>query len=344
MDLKTLTQLPGVSGNEIQVRRAIYEACKPISDSVTIDNMGNIIAYKKSTVKNAPSVALVAHMDEVGFLITGATDDGFLRFEPVGGIDSRVVVSKSVFVGEDNVQGIIGAMAIHLQTPEDRKRVLKYSDLYIDVGAKSKDEALKLCPIGSYAVFDSPYTPFGDDCVISKAFDNRVGCYSLLEILKSRYPVNITCIFNNQEEIGCRGAEGSAYTDKSPIALILEGTTCNDMGDTPSSEQVCKMGHGVTVSFMDNASIAHRPLYKAILELAREKSISHQEKQSVSGGNESSSFQKKKSGRATCVLSVPCRYIHGPSSVIKLSDLQAQIDLVSTFLNSDIPSKISQEL
>ncbi|NLB90141.1 MAG: M42 family metallopeptidase [Clostridiales bacterium] len=340
MDLKTLTQLSGVSGNEIAVRKAVYEACKPLCDNVTIDKMGNVLAFKKGTKANAPHVALAAHMDEVGFIITSATEEGLLRFLPIGGVDPRVVISKQVLVGEEKIPGIIGAMAIHLQTPEDRQRVLGYTDLYIDIGAKTKEDALKNCDVGSYVVFDSPYTEFGEGFVMTKALDDRVGCYTLLETLKEEYPVDITCIFNTSEEVGCRGAEGSAYATDSQIALILEGTTCNDMGDVAEGEKVCRAGKGVTVSFMDNASIGYVPLYKALLALGKEKGIACQKKESVSGGNESVSFQQSKGGQATCAVSVPCRYIHGPSSVASLADIQAQLELVKAFLHSEIPQEI----
>ena len=340
MDLKTLTQLPGASGNEIAVRRAIFEACKPLADKVHIDNMGNVIAFKKGTQNEAPHVVLAAHMDEVGFIILSATEEGLLRFRPVGGIDPRVIISKKVLVGEEAVPGVIGAMAIHLQTAADRQRVLQYDDVYIDIGAKTKDEALASCPQGSYAVFDSPYTEFGDGFVTTKALDDRVGCYTMLEVLKNSYPVDVTCIFTTEEEVGLRGAIGGAYTVDSDMAIILEGTTCNDMGDIPAAQQVCQAGKGVAVSFMDNSSIAYAPLYHGLLALGNQKGIACQEKQSVTGGNEAGAFQKSRGGRATCVLSVPCRYIHGPSSVVKLKDVQAQVDLTQAFLQSELPSQI----
>lgn len=344
MDLKTLTQLPGPSGNEKAVRKAIFEAGKSLADKVHIDKMGNVVAFKKGTGEGAAHVVLAAHMDEVGFIILSATEEGLLRFRPVGGVDPRVIISKKVLVGEEAIPGVIGAMAIHLQTAADRQRVLKYDDVYIDIGAKTKEEALASCPVGSYAVFDSPYTEFGDGYVTTKALDDRVGCYTMLEVLKESYPVDVTCIFTNQEEVGLRGAIGGAYGVQSDMAIILEGTTCNDMGDVPLSQQVCQMGKGVAVSFMDNASIGYVPLYQGLLALGKEKGIPCQEKQSVTGGNESRAFQQSQKGRATCVLSVPCRYIHGPSSVVKLDDVKAQADLTKAFLNSELPRQIADGL
>ena len=150
MELKELCLLNGVSGDEKEIRKAIMEQAKPLCDSVKIDRMGNVIAFKKGN-KGGRHILFSAHMDEVGFIIMDATEDGMLMFRPVGGIDPRVCVSKYVVIGEKKVKGVIGAMAIHLQSREDMKRVLPFDNLYIDIGAKSKDEALGECPPGTFA-------------------------------------------------------------------------------------------------------------------------------------------------------------------------------------------------
>ncbi len=356
MDLKELCLMKGVSGHEQEIRKALAEACRPLCDSVTIDRMGNVSAFKKGTEKNMPHIMLVAHMDEVGFIVMSATDEGLLRIRPVGGaaprlsplvpwtygiqpadsVDPRVVISKRVLVGDKAIPGVIGAMAIHLQSPEDRQRVLQYDSIYVDIGAKNKDDALADCPQGSYITFDTPYTPFGDGFICAKALDDRVGCLTLLKLLEDTYPGDITCLFTTEEEVGCRGATGGVFRVNPDMALILEGTTCNDLGDIPETMQVCRAGDGVVVSFMDKASLANRPLYEAILRTARENNIPHQVKRSVSGGNEGGPIHKSRAGVKTCVLSVPCRYIHSPSSVVKESDVDAQYRLAHDFLKHPI--------
>ncbi len=336
MDLKTLCLLRGVSGHEQEIRKALLEACRPLCHSVTIDRMGNVAAFKKGTETNMPHILLSAHMDEVGFIVTSLTDEGLLRIQPVGGIDPRVVISKRVLVGDKAVPGVIGAMAIHLQSPDDRKKVLKYDSIYVDIGAKNKDDALSDCPAGSYVTFDTPYVSFGDGFVCAKALDDRVGCLTLLRVLEDTYPGDITCLFTTEEEVGCRGATGGAFKANPDMALVLEGTTCNDLGDVKDVMQVCRTGDGVAVSFMDNASLVNRPLYEAILRTARENNIPHQLKRSVSGGNDSGPIHKSRAGVKTCVLSVPCRYIHGPSSVVKGSDVDAQYRLAHDFLKHPV--------
>ena len=336
MDLKTLCEIRAVSGHEQEIRKALVEACRPLCDSVTIDRMGNVVAFKKGTQTGMPHIMLAAHMDEVGFIVTSATEDGLLRIHPVGGIDPRVVISKRVLVGDKAIPGVIGAMAIHLQSPDDRKRVLQYDSIYVDIGAKNKEDAQGDCPAGSYVTFDSAYVPFGDGFICAKALDDRIGCLNMLKVLEDSYPGDVTCLFTSEEEVGLRGATGGAYTVAADMALILEGTTCNDLGDVPEVMQVCKAGEGVAVSFMDNASIVNRPLYEAILETAKENGISHQLKRSVSGGNDSGAIQRARAGIATCVLSVPCRYIHSPSSVVKESDVEAQYRLAHAFLKKPV--------
>lgn len=334
MDLKTLTQAFGPSGCETEVRKLLREKAEQLCDDVSVDRAGNLVCRRRGSDREKPSVAFAAHMDEVGFIIYGHTEDGLLRFRPVGGIDPRVVISKWVLVGPDRLPGVIGALAIHLQTKADRERVLDYDNLFIDIGAKDAKEAEKLCPLGSYAVFDTDYVEFGDGFVSAKALDDRVGCLSVLEMLKADYDGDLICVFVTQEEVGLRGSMTSAFSLQPDIAIIFEGTAANDLGDTEPRHQVCVPGQGVAVSFMDRSSIADRELFRRMLAVGEEQGIPHQVKRAVTGGNDAGSFQRAGKGARTCVLSVPCRYIHSPVNVAKLSDIKAQSDLAKAFLNS----------
>ena len=332
MDLKTLCELHGLSGDEGAVRKALMEAARPLCDEVRIDRGGNLICLKKGTDPDAPAKVVAAHMDEVGFIIMGHTEDGLLRFRPIGGIDPRVVVSKWVEVGEEKIPGVIGAMAIHLQTAADRQRVLDFDNLYIDIGAKDSKEAERLCPLGSYAAFDTPYTDFGEGLICAKALDDRVGCHSLLRLLEERYPGDLIACFVTQEEVGLRGSKTAAFGVEAEIAVVLEGTASNDLGDVPERARVTQVKQGVAVSFMDGASIADRELFTQMLSLAETAGIPCQVKQGVTGGNDAGSFQRSKEGMRTVVLSVPCRYIHSGASVAAYSDIEAQYQLCKEFL------------
>ncbi len=334
MDLKRLVEAFGPSGCEGEVRGLIREEAGKVCRDVTIDRMGNLLCRRPAKDPGKPRVVVTAHMDEVGFIVTGYAEDGLLRFKPVGGIDPRVAVSKWVVLGKQRLPGVIGAMAIHLQTAQDREKVLDFDGLYIDVGAKDKAEAERLCPLGTYAVFDTPYLEMGDGFVSAKALDDRVGCLSLLEVLKSDYEGELTCAFVVQEELGLRGSHAAAYTLQPDIAIALEGTAANDMGCVPPRSQVCVPGQGVALSFMDHASIADRDLFEALQSAAGSAGIPYQIKRGVTGGNDAGSFRLGGPGSRTCVLSVPCRYIHSGVSMAKKTDIKAQADLVLAWLKS----------
>ena len=336
MDLKTLCELPGISGREEPVRKAIYDECvaRLGAENVHIDRMGNVIAHKKCADEDAARVMLAAHMDEVGLMVLSAADDGLLRVCGIGGLDPRVLVSKRVKVGygDKSLNGVIGAMAIHQQTPEDRKHVLPISQLYVDIGAKDKEEAERVAPAGTPIYFDTPYTPFGDHKLLVKALDDRIACWTMLRLLDVETNYDTWLAFTSQEEVGCRGAYAAAFAINPDIGIALEGTSANDAGDIPEHERVCSLGKGVAISFMDRASIAQPEMFRKMLSIAEEAGIPHQVKMAVAGGNDSGPMQRAHNGALTCVLSVPCRNIHSPSTVCDLRDADAQFELVKAFL------------
>lgn len=332
MVLKELTALRGVSGDEGAVRNYILERASALADRVEVDRLGNVLAFKKGTAE-AGHVLLTAHMDEVGLIVKGIEDSGLLCYDTVGGIDPRVVVSKRVRVGEKGVPGVIGAKAIHLQSREERDCVLGHDQLFIDIGAADKASAEKLVSPGDYVSFESEWVEFGDGLVKVRALDDRVGCCNLLRLLEKRYPVDITCAFTVQEEVGLRGGRVAGFATPADCALVLEGTAVNDRGDEPEHIRVGSLGAGVAISFMDRASIAHPGLNRALRDLAQARDIAWQVKKFVSGGNEAGALQTVRGPLPVCVLSVPCRYIHSPSSVASLADVEAQYALAEAFLS-----------
>jgi endoglucanase len=329
LTLRELTELRGVSGDEGAVRDALREAVEPLCDDLLIDTMGNLLVVRNGGDASLPHVLLAAHMDEVGFLVMSATEDGLLRIQPVGGIDPRAVVSKRVRVGKEGFPGVIGAKAIHLQTTADRERVLKFDSLYIDIGTSSRAKAEELCPPGSFAAFDSPYMEFGESRVKAKALDDRVGCIALVRALcEAHYPGKLTCAFTVQEEVGLRGAQIAAYRTAPDLALVMEGTACNDLGDVPAHLWVATQGGGVALSVMDRSAIADGPLLRAVTAAAKARAIPWQYKRMIAGGTDAGAIQSSRSGVPCAVLAVPCRYIHSPCSTAHLKDIQAQQALV----------------
>ncbi|HIS93404.1 MAG TPA: M20/M25/M40 family metallo-hydrolase [Candidatus Alectryocaccomicrobium excrementavium] len=334
MVLRELTALRGVSGNEAAVRDYILERIRPLAD-VRIDRMGNLIAHKKGT-EGARHVVLCAHMDEVGLMVTGIDDKGYLTYDTCGGIDPRVIVSKRVLVGEKAVPGVIGAKPIHLQSRSEFESVMKHDSLVIDIGAKDKADAERQVNKGDFVSFDSEWVEFGAGMVKAKALDDRSGCAILMAILENTYPCDLTCAFTVQEEVGTRGAQTvMEHIENVTCAIVLEGTTANDLGDVPEHLRVCAPGKGVAISMMDNSSLSHEPLWRALRALARKEDIPWQMKSYVSGGNDAGRLQRERGAVATAVLNVPCRYIHSPSSVASLADVDAAYRLVNAFLASN---------
>lgn len=332
MVLKELCALRGPSGFEHAVRDYIIEKATPLCTSVTVDRMGNVIAFKKGTAENPRHVLLDAHMDEVGFIVRGVNDNGLLSYLTLGGIDPRVVVSKRVRVGEEGVPGVIGCKAIHLQSPDEYHRVKSHDQLYIDIGAKSKEEALEKVQPGDFVTFDSDWVEFGESLIKARALDDRVGCMLLLSLMEGEYPCDVTFAFTVQEEIGLRGAACVGANVQPDCALALEGTTANDMGMVEEHLRVCSVGKGVALSFADRASIGHKDLGRALRDLADKEQIPWQVKASVSGGNDAGAIQTGSIGVPVAAVSVPCRYIHSPANVCSFLDIEAMFRLVDAFL------------
>ena len=210
--------------------------------------------------------------------------------------------------------------------------MLPIENLYVDIGAKDKDEALAKAPEGTPVTFATSSAPIGDGCLLCKAGDDRVGCYNLLRLLHADVTCDTWFAFTCQEEVGSRGAYGAAFRIQPDVALILEGTTANDAGEQDETRKVCRLGKGVAVSFMDKASIAQPELFAELLRLAEGSGIAHQVKMAVAGGNDSGPIQRTGCGAKVCVLSVPCRYIHSPSTVLCLEDVEAQYLLAKAYL------------
>lgn len=337
MELRELTAIGGVSGDEGRVRDYILERARRLADEVKVDRLGNVLARKRAVGggQSPRHVLLSAHMDEVGLIVVGLRDDGLIVYDTVGGIDARIMVSKRVLVGDRRIPGVIGCKAIHLQTAEERERPLTHKQLYIDIGAKDKKALEQHVSLGDCVVFDSDYVEFGDGLIKHKALDDRLGCYNLLRLMEGDYRCDVTFAFVVQEEVGLRGATVAArQLDRVDCALVLEATTANDLGDVDEHLRVTRLGGGVAISFMDTASIAHPGLNRALRRIAEEERIPWQIKTYVAGGNDAGALQRAGTAIPVCPLSVPCRNIHTPSGVVKASDIDAQYRLTKAFLDA----------
>lgn len=326
---KELCELPGVSGNEKPVLDYIIDKIKNIYGvDYKIDSLGNLIVNKKGALRAKTPLMISAHMDEVGLMINYITDSGMLKFTPVGGIDPRVVLGRRVRLSKSGVVGVIGTKATHLQNAEERKSAPGFDSLAVDIGAASKEDALKYVKPGDTAVFDSGYVEFGDGLVKSKAIDDRVGCAIMLELLKKPLKYDATFTFVVQEEVGARGARAAAFSVNPRAAIVIEATTAADVPNVPDEKKVCFLGRGPVVSFMDKSTVYDRGLYELAMETAKEKKIPCQPKLAVAGGNDAGSIHLSRGGVKSLAVSLPCRYLHSPSCVIKLEDAQNTLRLV----------------
>lgn len=331
-DLEKLSGLPGVSGSERSVREYIVSKIKPYASDITIDSHGSVIALKKGDQPAARRIMVAAHMDEVGLIITYICDDGMLKFNTVGGIDPSVLVGRTVNIGANRVTGVIGIPPIHLSKGDARSKIPEIDEMSIDIGVSSKDEALKFVSPGDWCVVDTQFEQFGDGLIKGKALDDRAGCAVLMELMKQDYPSDIYFVFTTMEEVGARGAGCAAFSVDPEIAIIVEATTAADIAGVEEHAQVCRVGGGAVVGFMDKKTIYDRELYELALDLARVKGISAQIKQAVAGGNDAGSIQRTRSGVRTLAVSLPCRYLHSPASLIAESDLASVYELVGELL------------
>lgn len=334
MLLKRLTEASGVSGNEKEVRDLIIDEIKDHVDSIKIDRIGNVIAYKKGKKETDKTLMLAAHMDEVGLLVTDIDSMGLLKFTTVGGIDKRVLVSKVVNIGRDKLPGVIGAKPIHLQKPEERKRALDIDSLYIDFGAKSKEDAEKYVSIGDYVSFHSDYTEFGTNKVKAKALDDRVGCAILIDLLKNVEDTSFYGVFTTMEELGLRGAGPAAFELDPDYGIILEGTICADGSDMKDHTMPTRLGEGPAISLMDRTTVYDPRMRKLVEDTAKRNSIAYQYRKASSGGNDSGVIHTSKAGCVTTSLSVPCRYIHSNVSVMDKTDFENTYKLAYELVNN----------
>ncbi|MCL4394329.1 MAG: M42 family metallopeptidase [Chloroflexi bacterium] len=334
MLLEALSNARGVSGDESQVRETLIEAIKTYVTEYRVDALGNLIAFKKGKGSHKPSlrVMLAAHMDEVGLIVVHHESSGHLRFRKVGGIDDRVLLSKSVLIGKDNVAGVIGSKPVHLLKEKELERIEETDSLTIDIGAKTKEEALSAVKIGDYASFATKFGEIGDGLVKGKAFDDRTGCAVLAELLKRENPFDVYGVFTVQEEVGARGARVAAFAVDPSVAFVIESTVCDDSPKEKDVSPTTRVGCGPAITIADRSTISDKRLVDLLVETARENRIPYQIKQPMIGGTDAGRIHLTKEGVPTVAVAVPTRYIHSPVSVLSLADYQNTVTLLSKTL------------
>lgn len=345
---KELSELIGVSGHEEPVIHFIQSQIEDFVDKAWIDPLGSLLAIKEGE-KDKDRIMIDAHADEIGFMVSYVEPrGGFLRFVPIGGWDTRILLGQAVkILANDGKEyhGIIGSKPPHLISESEMKSVVKISDMYIDTGM-SKDE-LESCGIhlGSFGTLYDPFVEFPNNMVRGKAFDDRTGVNVLIHIIREfaekDQTESLVFSFSIGEEVGGSGAGPAAFRLDPDMALAIENTTAGDVPGIKDSECPAYIGKGPAISVADRSMLAHPFVNKRLIENAKHEKIPYHMKKPIFGGTNAGRIHQTRSGIPSSVVSVPCRYIHSPTSLLSLEDIYHTIKLVAAFIRN--PARISRE-
>ncbi|MYH39721.1 MAG: M42 family metallopeptidase [Candidatus Dadabacteria bacterium] len=329
--LKKLCDTPGIPGDEGKVKAILLEEIEKYSKDITEDVLGNVIAR---TPGDGPTLVLDAHMDEVGFMVHHIDSRGFLKVTPLGGMDARVFYGQRLVVwGKKPLKGVVAAIPPHVtRASGGTKEVPEIEDCAIDLGL-SVDKVTDLVKIGDVVSFDTTLEET-EDSVISKALDDRMGLFVIIEALrKTPNPgCDLIVTFTVQEEVGLRGARVITPVYEPDFAVALEGTVAMDIPGVSESKSFANIGKGPEIRLSDRYLVAHRPFSFFIKELAEKNEIPCQVTVKKAGSTNATAMQVTGKGTRAAVLSVPTRYLHSPSSIAYKSDIAHTIDLVSCLL------------
>jgi len=329
--LEQLSNAFGPSGFEDDVRAILTDVVKPLVDEIRVDRMGNLVATRRG--RRDDVVLLDAHMDEVGFLVSHIDDAGFLRLFPLGGWDARVLPGHALTVAARDgrrVRGVIGTVPPHVTSEAERGKAWSLDDLFVDVGGNAGIE------VGSPAVPGYPFERIDDDLVIGKAFDDRAGCTVAVSVLDalagSDLDTTLVCAFVTSEELGLRGARTVVNRVQPAVALALEGTTAVDVPGVGPTKRLASMGRGAAITIADRSAVASRQVVALLEEIGARQGIPCERKLPGGGGTDAAAIQTSGDGALVGVVSVPCRYIHAPLSMLRPSDLEAAVRLTTSFV------------
>jgi putative aminopeptidase FrvX len=329
--LEKLSNAYGVTGREEEVADLMKKFLKPYVDEVREDKLGNVIGIRRGK-KDALKVMLAAHMDEIGLLVKAITKEGFLLFTKIGGIDDRVLLAQKVIVCTEKgpLHGIVGSKPPHIQKEEERKKVVTFDDLFVDVGAETEKEARSMgVKIGDVMVFDVRFGKIGKDIVIGKALDDRVGCAVMVEVLKRLKKTDCTVyvVGTVQEEVGLRGAQTSAFGIDPDVGFALDVTVAGDMPFLREGDAPIRMRKGPSVSVADSGLITHPKVLRLLVNAAEEEKIPYQLETGLQGSTDAARIALTREGVPSGVISVPTRYIHSATLMLSLQDTENVIKL-----------------
>ncbi|MGB4592740.1 MAG: M42 family metallopeptidase [Coriobacteriia bacterium] len=333
--LKTLVEAPSPSGYEQPAARVFRDYVTPIADAVSTDVMGSVHAVLKGK-KDGPTVMIAGHIDEIGFMVTYITDDGFCAFAPIGGHDPQILPGARVDVHTKGgvLRGVLGRLPIHLLEDEDRKKVVKIDRMFIDLGMKGEDVKKKV-RIGDPVTYGVGFETFGDGMAVSRAFDDKMGAWIAAEVLRTvkkagGAPGDLVAAATVQEEIGLRGGTTSAYSQDPVVGIAVEVTHATDYLDVDKRKfgEVC-CGRGPVISRGANIN---PKVFELLVEAAEAEKIPYQVEGAPRGtGTDANAIQLSRGGKAAALVSVALRYMHTPTEVLALSDIENTAKLLAAF-------------
>ncbi|MFA6321103.1 MAG: M42 family metallopeptidase [Candidatus Omnitrophota bacterium] len=329
--LKKILEATGISGYEGEIAKIMAGELKKSCDSVEIDNFGNVIARKG---KGKKKIMLAAHMDEIGLMVKQITKEGYIHFIKIGGIDDRILPAQRVIVKakKGDCFGIIGTKPPHLQKDEERKHPLKYEDMFIDIGCKNKEEAEKKVEIGDAIIFEPNAGILGGKLYYGKAADDRIGCYALIKIMERlKVDAEVYAVATGQEEVGLKGARTAAFKVDPDFAIAIDTTIAGDTPMITERESSLKLGNGVAITIIEASGrgvIVSEKVKDLLMSTAKANKIKYQVDVIEGGMTDGAIIYMNREGVPTGVLSIPTRYIHSPTSVFSIDDVNSAIELV----------------
>lgn len=332
--LKEIAEVAGAPGHEQRVREIVIREVSPLVDEVKVDNMGNVYAIKKG--KNKKRVMVGAHMDEIGFIVTHIDDNGFVRFHTLGGFDPKTHTAQRVIIhGREDVIGVMGSKPIHVMSPEERTKMPKSTDYFIDLGMK-KEAVEKLVCVGDPITRDRGLIEMGD-CVNCKSLDNRLAVFILIESLRvlkgKEVPYDIYGVFTVQEEVGIRGANVAALEVNPDFGFGLDTTIAFDVPGAKPEEVITSLGEGTAIKIMDSGTICDYRMVKFMENTANKHSIKSQKEILTAGGTDTSGIQRMTPGGSIAgAISIPTRHIHQSIEMAHKDDIRGSIDLLTNCL------------
>jgi endoglucanase len=336
-NLEHLSNTNGVTGREKAARELMIQLIKPYVDETSEDNLGNLIAIKRGK-KSKPKIMLAAHMDEIGLMVKTISKDGFLQFAKMGGIDDRILLAQKVVVhtSKGDLLGIIGSKPPHIQKKEERNKVVTYDKLFVDVGATNLKAADKMgIKIGDPISFNVKYQKIGKNLVTGKAFDDRAGCATMIEVLKKLRSTQSTifAVGTIQEEVGLRGAGTAAFGIAPDFGIALDVTVAGDVPGVKAFESNIKMRKGPALTVADAGLISHPKILSLLVDTAKKNNIPYQLETGLPGTTDAARISLTRQGVPSGTISIPTRYIHSPVAMMDLTDVKNSVKLVIAVIN-----------